>query len=454
MNWSASLQTQGFVREEWASRGLPFFTSAEFQHSLDRVCHRMGVSADHITHNKTNRVLLEGAQKLGWSARPVPQNTGGKQHYCGYCTLGCGSCEKQGPVVSFLPDAARAGARFIEGFDVERILLSATRDGKTATGVRGTWTSRDAAGGVAGPDRARRQLIVNAKRVIVAAGSMSSPLLLRRSGLANPHIGRHLHVHPVSLVGAIMPDEVRPWEGGILTAVVDELEDLDGRGHGVKLEACTMLPGTWLAFPCWTGGAAWKTLAARMKHMVGFISLARDRRAGRVYEDGDGRCRFRYNPAAADRRHILEGVVGLAKISYLAGAAHIFTVIPGVPVFERGPAPAAGEADHGVNDPRFQSWLREIRAKGLGDPDVTFVSAHQMGSCRMGASPAAGAVDPRGRVWEAAGLYVADASVFPSASGVNPMVTNMAIADWISRGVGRGLRRGDDDGAAGEGARL
>jgi choline dehydrogenase-like flavoprotein len=43
-------------------------------------------------------------------------------------------------------------------------------------------------------------------------------------------------------------------------------------------------------------------------------------------------------------------------------------------------------------------------------------------------------------VWGTEGLYVADASVFPSASGVNPMVTNMAIADWISRGVAEGLR--------------
>lgn len=109
VNWSASLQTQGFVRKEWADAGLPFFTSAEFQDSLDRVCARMGVDTKHIDHNKTNQVLLEGARKLGWSHKVVPQNTGGKQHYCGYCTLGCGSCEKQGPVVSYIPDAVRAG---------------------------------------------------------------------------------------------------------------------------------------------------------------------------------------------------------------------------------------------------------------------------------------------------------------------------------------------------------
>lgn len=80
VNWSASLQTQGFVRKEWADRGLPFFTSAEFQECLDRVCERMGVSSDFIKQNRNNEILLEGARKLGWNHKVVPQNTGGHAH--------------------------------------------------------------------------------------------------------------------------------------------------------------------------------------------------------------------------------------------------------------------------------------------------------------------------------------------------------------------------------------
>jgi choline dehydrogenase-like flavoprotein len=52
-----------------------------------------------------------------------------------------------------------------------------------------------------------------------------------------------------------------------------------------------------------------------------------------------------------------------------------------------------------------------------------------------------GVVDARGMVFGTQALYVADASVFPSASGVNPMVTNMGIADWISRGIADDLAR-------------
>jgi choline dehydrogenase-like flavoprotein len=36
--------------------------------------------------------------------------------------------------------------------------------------------------------------------------------------------------------------------------------------------------------------------------------------------------------------------------------------------------------------------------------------------------------DPDGKVWGVHGLYVTDASAFPTASGVNPMLTAMALA--------------------------
>ncbi|GKT87886.1 long chain fatty alcohol oxidase [Colletotrichum tofieldiae] len=51
-----------------------------------------------------------------------------------------------------------------------------------------------------------------------------------------------------------------------------------------------------------------------------------------------------------------------------------------------------------------------------------------------------GVVGPKGHVWGTEGLFVADASVFPSASGVNPMITNMAIADWIAMNVGKEVK--------------
>ncbi|KAK0658213.1 Long-chain-alcohol oxidase FAO2 [Lasiodiplodia hormozganensis] len=443
VNWSASLQTQGYVRQEWADGGLPFFTSAEFQKSLDAVCERMGVATDPIKHNPTNHHLLEGARKLGWSHKAVPQNSGGAEHYCGYCSMGCASCEKQGPHVSFLPDAARAGAKFIEGLEVKKILFEKKKGKTTAVGVRGTWVSRDEHGGVAGAPTVRRDVIIRAKRVVVAGGTMQSPLLLLRSGLKNPNIGRNLHLHPVSFVGAVHKERTNPWEGGILTAVVNEFENIDGKGHGPKLEAVNMMPSVWLTIAPWIGGLEYKDFVPRMKHMVGYISLARDRDTGRVYPDPiDGRCRVSYPLSWFDRKSILEGVIGLAKLQYAAGASEIITTVSGCPSFKRI---ETGEEDvEGINNKRFQEWLKEIRRVNLPHPETLFMSAHQMGTCRMGTSPKTSVVDPEGKVWGTEGLYVADASVFPSASGVNPMVTVMGIANWLSRNISAHMGREKD----------
>jgi choline dehydrogenase-like flavoprotein len=406
----------------------------------------MGVSTEHITHNKNNHVLLEGARRLGMAAKEVPQNTGGQRHYCGYCTMGCGSCEKQGPAVSYLPDAANHGAKFIEGLDVNKVIFRTDKKTgrKVASGVIGTWTSRDEYGGVAGT-RTTREVIIKAKRVVISAGTMHTPTILQRSNLKNKHIGKNLKLHPVCCIGGIYDEDVRPWEGGILTAVVSALENLDGKGHGSKLEACTMLPSTWLPMTTWRGSLDWKLLAPKFKNMTGHISLARDISSGSIYIDKhDGRPRFTYNPNKTDRAHILEGMIALAKINYICGAREIFCAQPGVPLFTRPEVTStAGKQEldsSGINDAAFNDWLAKLRKNGLPDPDTTFMSAHQMGSCRMGATAKKGAIDHFGRIWEADNLYVADASTFPSASGVNPMVTNMAISEWIGRNLVKDLK--------------
>ncbi len=245
----------------------------------------------------------------------------------------------------------------------------------------------------------------------------------------------------VTLVAALYADEIRPWEGGILTSLCDEFQNIDGNGHGAKLETTIMLPShSPLTFMPWTGGLDFKLICSKFKHMAAMISLARDRDTGRVYPDPvDGRPRIEYSPSAFDRNSILEGVLALAKINLMAGAEQILSMTEGVPPFHRSKVAEGGD-DPGVNDPRFQDWLAQIRKKGIHSPDTPFACAHQMGSNRMGTSPKTSVVDPRGRVWGTEGLYVSDASVFPSASGVNPMITNMAISDWISSGIAKELK--------------
>lgn len=200
-----------------------------------------------------------------------------------------------------------------------------------------------------------------------------------------------------------------------------------------------MIPAQYLTLLNWHSGAQFKTEVLKFRRSNGFISITRDRDPGRVYRDAaSGLPRIEYTPSKFDRAHTMVGNLALAKIAYVTGAEEIMFCINGTERFVRNPDPAH-PTPQAESDARFEAWLKHVEKIGNAPPAAIFASAHQMGTNRMAVSEKLGVVDPKGKVWGTQGLYVADASVFPSASGVNPMVTNMAVSDWISRGVAQEL---------------
>lgn len=438
VNWGASLQTQHYVLEDWATNhNLPFFLSGDFQACLDCVCSRMGVASEGIVHSHPNSTLLEGARKLGYAAKVVPQNAL-PSHQDAYCHLGCGGApgaRKMGTTQTFLPDAARAGARFMTGFSCSQILF--TDSLKTqACGIEGVVT------------KSGQQVKILAKHVVISGGSLNTPTILLRSGLSNPQIGRSLHLHPVLVMSGTFKERTNPLEGSSSTSIVTAFENLDHNGHGAKLEALTSAgPLIGLASKPWLGGQGWKQSILEFQHTSSFVVFIRDKNTGVVSIDGNtDKMRIDYDIGREERDWIITAFEGLAKILYVQGVEEITVPIPGIPPFIRAQSSSIGNFsdseteqgvleldDPGIMDPAFVHWLALLRNTGLSYTGTTIGSAHQMGSCRMSAQPSRGVVDPKGQVWGVKGLSISDASVMPSACGVNPMVTTMALSDWISR---------------------
>ena len=129
---------------------------------------------------------------------------------------------------TFLQDAADAGARFVVGARAERVLVE---DGR-ASGVQATVTTR-----MAPPPRSPS----TRPRVVVAAGSIESPALLLRSGIGGPAAGKHLRLHPASLVGGVYEQPIEGWIGQIQSALSDQFKDCEGE-HGFLIEATTVAP--------------------------------------------------------------------------------------------------------------------------------------------------------------------------------------------------------------------
>lgn len=177
--------------------------------------------------------------------------------------------------------------------------------------------------------------------------------------------------------------------------------------------------------------------ALKFRHMNAFFAMPRDRDTGYIYPDpSTGKPRVAYTPSPFDRANGLEGIIGIARICYVTGAEEIRPNLADVEPFVRGTSQANTEAE----DDRFEKWIKHLRYNGAKVTDQ-WGCAHQMGSCRMSKSAEDGVVDQSGKVWGVEGLYVADASVFPSASGVNPMVTNMAISNLIAKRISADLNQ-------------
>ncbi|KAF8977444.1 hypothetical protein BGZ46_007384 [Entomortierella lignicola] len=408
VNWCASLQLPYYVREEWAKQGLPHFTSPAYQQSIDAIIERLHISDKYLTHNKANSLLLEGCRKLGYPTKDIPQNTGGHAHSCGWCGFGCRFGEKQGTMMTFLQDAKLHGAQFLQDTFVERVLIS---KGK-AVGIVGHQNGR--------------KVTVKADKVVVSAGSIHSPALLKRSGLKNGNIGKGLRLHPVSYAFGKFDEKVDCFSGSIMTALTTVAENVDGQGYGAKIEVPSHHPAlNGVSIP-WKSAADHKSKMLNLKHIVPLIVLTRDRDSGSVEVGADGLPRIEYSVSKHDTVSLIEGMDRCLRLLIAAGATSVWTTQRGLEDFKVNP-------ELGQSDPRFEKYIQQMKSIGFGPGNALIGSAHQMGSCRMGNSPKNSVIKPTGETWEVKGLYIADASSFPTASGVNPMLTTYSISHSIAQ---------------------
>ncbi len=400
VNYTTSFATPEGVREEWArEHNLPHFTGLEYTRALDAVAQRLGVNTEHAAPSGRDRVLIRGLERLGWHHGVLPRNVRGctQDDACGYCGYGCRSSAKQSTLVTYLADAAAHGARIVVNCDVRRVAIA---DGR-ATGVEARVNEH--------------KVEVHAGAVVVACGSIHSPALLLRSGVSLPALGRFLALHPATAVFGEMDEPVRPWTGTLQAHYSDQFADLD-HGYGFKFETAPVHPSFLALAAPWESAAQYGDRMARLERTALCGILLRDRFGGRVSVDRDGCPIVDYRVSRYDAAHLRVALAKAAELLEAAGAREIWPPLARWIAYKPGAKGAREE------------WLRRVDAAGWSANQLLLVTFHQMASCRMGASARSSVVDPEHRVWGVRNLYVADASVFPTASGVNPMLTIMGIA--------------------------
>lgn len=426
INWTTCLAPPEWLRAAWAAdHGLDGFDGAQTDADIARLRAELDLQAPTIIPPK-DQAILDGAAALGWEAAPTERNAGPCTD-CGSCGFGCRAGVKRSGLRAHLATAASHGARFLVEAPVERVEIAGDR----ATGVIGTLTNADG--------RPGRPFRVRAAQVVVAAGALRTPLLLERSGVAHPGLGSNLRLHPVVAVAARMPDPVEMWTGPSQAARSLQFSqqgpaapDGVGPAHGgFVIESAPPHPGLAAsAFP-WEGGAATRASMRSLRFQAPLLALIKDLDGGTVSWSRQGRARIRYRLGGAAVGTARRALVELSRLGRAAGATELMTVAT--------PTDRISLAE--VSDATWHAFLARQASADLRPNRTSLFSAHQMGTARAGAEPSGHPCDPSGRVRRdvrgtlVSGLYVADSSLFPTASGVNPMLTVMTLAERTARAV-------------------
>jgi len=374
VNSGTCFRTPPRVLERWQGEFGLELSEASMRPHFERVERALSVSevTPELAGNNAS-VARRGAERLGWSHGYLRRNAKG----CvgsGVCAFGCPTSAKQHTGITYIPRAERAGARILTGVDVKRVLVKGGR----ATGVDGG------------------EVEVRAPTVVLAAGAVHTPLLLRSSGIDSNELGRNLTVHPATAAFALMDEIVDMARGVPQSFFVDEFAS-----DGIMLEGVAG-PPSYAAIALPLSGRRHQEAMSRYRHLAQFGLMVSDKPRGRIHSVA-GRPVIRYDLDPRDLKRFRVGIRRLGELFEAAGALEVYLPLP--------------------------SGVAPERARAL---DLKLIGFHPLGSARADARASHGVVDSNLAVHGVDGLHVADGSVVPSALGVNPQLTIMALATRLA----------------------
>ncbi len=403
VNSAICFRTPDWVLDEWVENwGTDHWTKDQRDKRYSEVEDFIGVvpTAPAIAGNNSE-VARKGFSKLdGLNHDYMPRNAAACAG-CGTCHTGCPSGGKASADLNWLPRMFRAKGELYADTRVEEILVK----GKRAVGLRGVMRVPETKEKLA-------QITVDADRVILACGTINTPMLLQNQNLADSsgELGKNLHVHPGIGAVAKMDDEVRIWQGATQGYYCHHPDDPQ-----VLLETFSAPADAMLAQSSAVGYDAIDFMR-NLRYIAGVGAMIRDESSGEVTRNDDGSANIRYFVEERDRKKFIHGLELATKMFFAAGAKGVMPLI---------------------TDTRFFTSLHMTIDKvreTTNASDLLLYASHPMGTCRMHPDPDVGVVRPEdGMTHDVENLHVTDASVFPSALGANPQMTIMANALAMAR---------------------
>jgi choline dehydrogenase-like flavoprotein len=325
-----------------------------------------------------SEILRDGADFLGWRNSEIPR-------WMSYPAGGDAvTGKRQSMTRTYLPRAFAAGAKMVTGCRVDRL----TTRGDRVTGA--TVTYDDGSSGE-----------IACEHVFVCAGAIQTPALLQRSHLGG-RVGRTLAVHPTVKVSGLFDHEVNVPDDVPVHQVKEFAPDLSFGGSASHPGLVALaLSDHWSAFR--QAVTEWRRVA------IYYAAITSEGR-GRVQAiPGLRDPLVAYRLTHRDRELLRSGLARLSMLLLEAGAEELYPSFRGAPIVRR-------RADLATMQAAFSASKASV------------MTVHLCSSVPMGEVDGVSAADSFGRVHGHPNVRVNDASLLPTAPGVNPQATVMAVA--------------------------
>jgi choline dehydrogenase-like flavoprotein len=346
--------------------------------------------------------FVEGAEALGLSGPPnevdVVATNISNCPGSGYCNIGCPYGTKLSMLDKVLPDGQQYfGAerlRILPECRAERI---ETRDGR-AEAVQARLSDG-------------RKLRVKANTVVVSAGAIASSWLLMESRIAKGRAGRDVCFNMGSPITADFDDVLDSFDGVQISHYLQP-----EAGSGFVMESWfNPVVSQALNMPGWLDDH--RENMRRFRHLTAAGVLVGTKGTARLRSALTGGVDIDYTPAREDVETLVNALKLLCRIYLRAGARRVMP-----------------------STFRFHAFTEESQVDQLDEyvkntSYLSIGSGHPQGGNALSGEPGKGVVDPTFRVHGFENLFVCDASVFPTATTVNPQLTVMALAEYAAPGI-------------------
>ncbi len=385
INSGTCFETPRAVVQEWRESlglSLSYEELAPYFSTLRELLSIQKVSEDRISFG--NKLFREGLQKLGFhehfSLDRAEKNCVG----AGQCAFICPEAAKQSTDVAILPKFISQGGDVISNTSITHILEEKDKVilyGKTKAGEK---------------------IKSECRYLVISAGTLSSPLLIRKNklGASWRKAGNELSIHPALKVLAQFPKPLESWKGvpQALGFKHPQFPTLSFEGAFTPPQlASVVLPLDGKNLDDWL----------RNYHRVAsFGVLAKDTSRGKVRSYPGLGLWIWYHLNQQDFLNLIEGARFIGLTYLAAGAQKVVLPFNGI-----------------QNEFSKFDDLKKFDFSSLKPSQLYAMGFHPLGTCGIGR-----VVDEQLKLYGSQRIFVADGSVVPSSLGVNPQITIMAFA--------------------------